>query len=120
MAVSFNASDSLSMRGVRLQEQLDTEFKIINDNENIPNVNGKYQFYLKNVGEGDLITTNETFNIFIDGEVVDTTDYNFSDDSIWYGDYTTIYVVNTVTSEGNHVLRVVGPQAVEDEFEFKI
>ncbi|RLF56561.1 MAG: hypothetical protein DRN27_09495 [Thermoplasmata archaeon] len=120
MAVSMNAGDSFSKSGVRLQEQLDTEFKIINDNENIPNIGGNYRFYLKNIGEGNLITTNETFQIFVDGEIISTLNYNFSDTLIWSGEYTTMYVVNSVISAGNHNLRIVGPQAVEDEFEFKI
>lgn len=120
MAVSLDINDSLSERGERVQEQLDTEFKIINDNENIPDVNGKYRFYLKNVGQGRLIATNETFQLFVDGDLISTTEYNFSDESVWPGDVTTIYVVNTEISAGDHNLRLVGPQAVEDEFEFKI
>lgn len=120
MAVSLDINDSLSERGERVQEQLDTEFKIINDNENIPDVNGKYRFYLKNVGQGRLIATNETFQLFVDGDLISTTKYNFSDESVWPGDVTTIYVANTEISAGDHNLRLVGPQAVEDEFEFKI
>jgi archaellum component FlaG (FlaF/FlaG flagellin family) len=75
---------------------------------------------LKNIGEGSLITTNETFQIFVDGEIISTANYNFSDTSIWSGEYTTMYVVNSMISAGDHNLRIVGPQAVEDEFEFKI
>ena len=120
MAVSLDINDSLSERGDRVQEQLDTEFKIINDNENIPNLNGKYRFYLKNVGKGNLIVTNETFQLFVDGDLISTESYNFSDETVWPGDVTIIYVLNTEISEGDHNLRLVGPQAVEDEFEFKI
>lgn len=120
MAVTLNASDSLSKRGVRLVDQLDTEFKIINDNENIPSANGYYQFYLKNIGEGSLITSNQTFQIFVDGEVVSILNYNFSDSSIWSGDTTTMNVKSSEISSGAHTLRVVGPQAVEDKFEFNI
>lgn len=121
MAVSFNASDSFSKRGDRIVEQMDTEFKIINDNENIPVTNGYYNFYLKNIGEGNLITTNETFQIFIDGDAVSSDNYNFSTNSVWSEEYN---VLNIKTSEfagsGYYVLKVVGPQAVEDKFEFNI
>ena len=120
MAVSLDINDSLSERGDRVQEQLDTDFKIINDNENIPNVNGRYRFYLKNVGKGSLIATNETIQLFVDGDLISTENYNFSDESVWPGDITTIYVLNTEILGGDHNLRLVGPQAVEDEFEFKI
>ena len=118
MSVSLNASDSMTNRGNNLVEKLDTEFKIINDNGNIFNLNSNYHFYLKNIGIGSLITSNETFNIFIDGEVLPIVDYNFSDSSIWSGEITTMYVNETKISAGDHTLRVVGPQAVEDKFEF--
>lgn len=120
MAVTLNASDSLSKRGVRLVEHLNTEFKIINDNENIPSSNGYYKFYLKNIGEGNLITSNETFQIFVDGEVVSMINYNFSVNSIWSGDIATLNIKNSEISSGAHTLRIAGPQAVEDKFEFNI
>jgi len=120
IAVTMNVSTSLSERGDRIQEQLDTDFKIINDNENVPNVSGHYRFYLKNIGGKKLITTNETFQLFIDGDIILTANYNFSDTSIKTGEVTTIYVDNSEISSGDHTLRVVGPQAIEDEFTFTI
>jgi len=120
MAVTLDVTNSFSERGNRVQEQLDTEFKIISDNENIPNIGGYYRFYLKNIGKGNLITTNQTFQIFVDGEIVYTSNYYFSDESILPGDVTTIYVVNSEIASGDHNLRVVGPQAIEDEFIFTI
>jgi len=65
MAVTIDISTSLSDRGNRLQEQLDTEFKIISDSSNIPISGSDYIFYLKNTGGKVLVTTNETFQIFI-------------------------------------------------------
>jgi len=121
MAVSLNTSDSLSKRGDRLVEQLDTDFKIINDNENIPTTNGYYNFYLKNIGEGNLITTNETFQVFIDGDPVSSDDYNFSTSSVWSEEVNTLNIKTTeIAGSGQYVLKIVGPQAVEDKFEFNI
>ena len=120
IAVTTDVSNSFSDRGDRLQEQLDTDFKIINDNENIPNVTGYYRFYLKNIGGKRIITTNETFILFIDGELIPTANYSFSDNSVRVGDVVTILVHYTDVSAGNQKLRVVGPQAIEDEFEFII
>ena len=51
VAITYNLSGSLTDRSNRVQEQLDTEFAIINDNEQIPTNNGRYLFYLKNIGE---------------------------------------------------------------------
>lgn len=119
IAITMNVSTSLSYRGDRLQEQLDTDFKIINDPNNIPTSGSDYIFYLKNIGGKTLSTTNETFQLFIDGEIVATANYNFSNESIQPSEYTKIYVSETISS-GDHNLRVVGPLAVEDEFTFEI
>ena len=120
VAVTTQTMTSLSERGERMQEQLDTDFKIINDPDNIPTLGNDYLFYLKNIGGGNLVTTNVTFQLFIDGEIVPVAKYNFSDDSILAGEVTTIYVDDSEILAGDHTLRAVGPQAVEDEFEFTI
>jgi len=120
VAITMNVSMSLSDRGDRLQEQLDTDFKIINDPENIPTSGSDYVFYLKNIGGKKLSTTNETFQLFIDGDIIATADYNFSDDSIQPSKYTRIYVAQSTISLGYHTLRVVGPLSIEDEFTFEI
>lgn len=122
IAITTNISSSLAQQGDRIQEQLDTEFCIINDPENIPlsGDNNYRLFYLKNVGGKKLVTTNETFHLFIDGDIISKGDYNFSENTIQPADLTTIYVTQTLISSGAHVLRIVGPQAVEDEFVFEI
>ena len=119
IAVTTNVSTSLSDKGGRVQEQLDTDFKIINDPNNIPTSGSDYLFYLKNIGGNELVTTNETFQLLIDGDIVATADYNFTDTSIQPSDYTTIYVEETL-SAGDHKLKVIGPQAIKDEFTFTI
>jgi flagellar protein FlaG len=119
IAITMNVSTSLTDRGDRLQEQLNTDFKIINDPDQIPTSGSDYIFYLKNIGGKTLSTTNETFQLFIDGEIVETAKYNFSNETIQPSEYTRIYVSETISS-GDHKLRVVGPLAVEDEFIFEI
>ena len=47
MAVSNDLSISITGTGERIRDKLDTEFKIINDPNNIPNVSGNFQFYRK-------------------------------------------------------------------------
>ena len=120
VAVTMDVSTSLSERGNRVQEQLDTDFEIINDPDNIPLSGSDYLFYLKNIGGKKLITTNETFQIFIDGNIIATANYNFSVTSIQPGEVSTIYVVNSEISAGDRKLRVVGPLAIDDEFTFTI
>jgi flagellar protein FlaG len=120
MAATLNVTLSLSDRGTRIQELIDTDFSIINDNENIPVSGSYYLFYLKNVGGDKLVTTNQTFSLFIDGEILTVGNYNFSQLSILPGDITTIYISDSTISPGDHTLRVVGPQAIDDEFQFTI
>ena len=69
IAATLNVSSSLSQKSERVKSQLDTEFSIINDNENIPSASGYYHFYLKNIGSGTLVTTNSTFHVFVDGDI---------------------------------------------------
>ena len=64
--------------------------------------------------------SNETFNVFIDGELVIIANYNFSETSIKTGEVTTLYVANNEISAGDHTIRLVGPQAINDEFVFTI
>ena len=120
ITVINNVTSSFSERGDRVQDQLDIEFKIINDPDNIPTSGSYYLFYLKNIGAKEIITTNETFNIFIDGELIVKENYYFSNNSVQKEEVTTIYVSNSVISSGDHTLRIVGPQAIDDEFTFTI
>jgi flagellar protein FlaG len=120
IAVINDVSTSLSERGDRVEEQLDTEFKVINDPDNIPTSGNFYQFYLKNIGRDELATSNVTFHVFVDGEIVVTANYTFSDTSIQAEDITTMSIDQGDISAGDHTLRVVGPQAIEDEFTFTI
>ena len=120
IAVSNDINSGLSETGDRIKTQLDTDFKIINDPDNIPNQGGNYYFYLKNIGGVELATTTTTINLFVDGEIITSDQYSFEDSSIKVGAITTIYIDNSQIAAGNHKLRVVGPQAVEDEFSFDI
>jgi len=120
IAVIDDVMTSFSERGKRIEENLDTKFKIINDPDNIPISGNDYLFYIKNIGCKELATTNVTFKIFIDGEIVVITNYNFSDNSIQPDEVNTLYVDDSEISIGNHILRVVGPQDIVDEFTFTI
>jgi flagellar protein FlaG len=120
VAITMNVTDSFSDKGDRIQEKLDTEFKIINDPENIPTSGVDYVFYLKNIGNSKIITTNETFQVFLDGDIISTTNFNFSDDYILVSDYTKMYIAQSEITTGDHKIRLVGQLAVEDEFTFTI
>jgi len=120
IVVINDVSNSLSERGERVQDQLDYEFAIINDPNNIPSEGSNYLFYLKNIGGKKISTTNSTFTIFIDGELVAVANYNFSDNSINPDEVTTMYIVTSEIDAGDSTLRVVGPRDIDDEFTFTI
>lgn len=120
VASIINVSSSLSDKGERLNDQLDTEFVIINDPENIPLSSGNYIFYLKNIGNNKLITTNETFQIFLDGEIISIGNYNFSDVSISPSEFTSLNISQSLFVAGYHKLKLVGPYSTNDEFVFEI
>jgi flagellar protein FlaG len=117
IAETMNITTSLSNRGDRVKEQLDTDFAIINDPNIIPKPGDYYIFYLKNIGGMSLVTTNQTFQVFIDGEIIGVANYYFSTASIPREGVTDLYIKATVAT-GDHILRVVGPQAVDEEFTF--
>jgi flagellar protein FlaG len=121
IAVTMNVTTSISNRGDRVQEQLDTDFAIINDPDIIPvesiGTGEYYIFYLKNIGGAKLTTTNQTFQVFIDGELIAVANYTFGTTSVLIEEVTILYVKETIEL-GDHTLRVVGPQAVEEEFTF--
>jgi len=117
IAVTMNVSTSLSDTGGRVKDQLDTDFAIINDPNTIPTQGNYSIFYLKNIGGKKLTTTNQTFQVFLDGEIIPSSKYYFTESSLAMEAVTNLYVNATIAS-GDHTLRVVGPQAIEDEFMF--
>jgi flagellar protein FlaG len=118
IAVTMNVTTSLSNRGDRIKEQLDTNFVIINDPNIIPMTGAYYIFYLKNIGEAKLTTTNQTFQVFIDGELIAISQYYFENTSIPVEGVTNLFVNATLTT-GDHMLRVVGPQGIDKDFTFR-
>ncbi|HVQ01004.1 MAG TPA: hypothetical protein VMT57_05770 [Candidatus Thermoplasmatota archaeon] len=117
IAITLNVSTSLSNVGNRVKEKLDTDFSVINDPSSIPLQGSYYLFYVKNIGGKTLTTTNQTFQIFLDGEIIPPAHYYFSNSSLT-AQAVAIMFVNTTITGGDHTLRVVGPQATETEFMF--
>ena len=120
IGIISGVTTSLQNRGERVEENLDIEFKIINDPNNIPTDGNNYLFYLKNIGERKIPTTNDTFMVFIDGELIERANFNFSDNSIQKEEYTILYIDDSDISAGDQVIRIVGPQDIVDEMTFTI
>jgi len=120
LVVTTNISGSFSEKGKRVEEQLDTDFTFINDPQLIPLSNNNYLFYVKNIGAAHIPTSADTFQVFIDGVIIPNTNFSFTNVSIFSSEYTTLMVNATLIDAGYHSIRLVGPQAVDDTFTFKI
>jgi len=120
IAVSLDISSDITKKGEQIQEELNTEFTIINDADAIPTQEGNYVFYLLNTGQNALVTSNQTFHLFIDGEIIATADYSFNTESTRARDVCELYITTSAVSAGDHTLRVVSPVAVDNEFIFTI
>ena len=75
---------------------------------------------MKNTGKGKLVTDNETFQLFIDGELISNGKYNMTPSYIYPSDVAEIYLINTTVSSGTYQLRLVGPYAIADTLTFTV
>ena len=120
IAITTGLTGSFSERGLHVQEELETEFSVINDPTAIPLENSKYVFYVKNIGSRKIIASNSTFQVFIDGDILSSDLYYFDTETVLVGEYSSLFINQTAVSSGYHTLRLVGPLTVEDTFEFEI
>lgn len=114
-------SSSVIIGSKTLSEQLKTDITVINDPEIIPNSSGKYTFYVKNTGIQELST--KYVNIIIDGTIISDNDLNktiIEGGQTWLtGD---VLMINATIplAAGNHNLRVITGNGIEDTFLFRI
>jgi len=118
--VTTSISGSLHDNGERVVDSLNTDFSIINDPSSIPQFGGSYIFYVKNIGSNRLVTTNDTFQIFVDGQIIPAANYTFSNTSIFPLEYTEILIDSSKLSSGYHTMKLVGPSKKDDEFIFQL
>ena len=123
--LAYETSDlSISMKNTSTQvsEQIQDEFKIINDPSQIPYNNG-YVFYVKNIGTSAFYFTNSTVTVMINGTVVDNSALSFSNannnGSLSPGDLGTI-VVNVSLSPGYHIITITLYNGISQQFVFEV
>jgi flagellar protein FlaG len=103
-----------------LTEQLKTDITIINDPKIIQYSGGNYSFYVKNTGTQELGTDYVT--VIIDGKMISDTEINktIEGSQTWRtGDVLTIKA-NVALGDGDHDLRVITHNGIEDTFPFNI
>jgi flagellar protein FlaG len=115
-------SSSVIVGSKTLSEQLKTDITVINDPEIIPNNSGQYyKFYVKNTGIQELGT--KYISVIIDGTIISDAALNKTileaGGQTWLtGD---VLEINTTVSlaAGNHKLRVITNNGIEDTFLFR-
>jgi flagellar protein FlaG len=106
-----------------LSEQLKTDITVINDPEIIPNSSGLYyKFYVKNTGIQELDT--KYISVIIDGTVISDAALNKTileeGGQTWLtGDVLEINTTTVSLAAGNHKLRVITANGIEDTFLFR-
>ncbi|MCX9083909.1 MAG: flagellar protein G [Candidatus Methanoperedens sp.] len=103
-----------------LTEQLKTDITIINDPRIIYYSGGNYSFYVKNTGTQELVTDYVT--VLLDGKMIPETDLNKTVDGsqTWKTGDVLIIKAKVTLSTGDHNLRIITQNGIEDTFPFTI
>ncbi|WP_457752873.1 flagellar protein G [Thermococcus sp.] len=123
--VTNDISNNMKARGEALADQMQIDFAIINDPENIPTSGGGYLFYIKNIGRETFPFNNESVHVFIDGNIIPPSNLTFLDlnnnpiSSLQPYQVGIINVTTTLTSGQYYKLVVVLENGKERELIFK-
>lgn len=108
----------VSEQGEVFKKLIGTDFEIINDPVNVPynsSINA-YVFYIKNTGSEDLIFTNNTLTVLLNGSAVRFT----TSAHVLKPGETGILYVYTSQLTGDNKLFVVSENGVKKSFEFTV
>ncbi len=108
-------------KGKVMMNHLSGDIEIINDPLRIPLKSGKYVFYVKNTGERNLLFTNSTVDVLIDGSIVPGTEITIVNPSsgVLGVSETGEIRVNTTLSSGDHRLKIV-VDGISDTMTFRV
>ncbi|MDI3476085.1 MAG: archaeal flagellar protein FlaG [Thermococcaceae archaeon] len=120
--VTQDIADGITMKGQAVAADLRTDFKIINDPENIPYSSDPqgYLFYIRNTGKNSLRFTPDSVVVMIDGSVIPSANLTFEPQGT-LGPYEVgkIYVKTSLTS-GYHKITVVAESGKRRSLVFKV
>ncbi len=119
---ALDMSAGLREKGEAMKDRLSTDFRIVNDPENIPVIGGNYTFYIKNTGSTSFYFTNTTVSVLIDGQMFTASRLVFtsSDNTSLKRAEVGSIMVNTTLTSGYHTLRVVLHNGIARELTFKV
>lgn len=101
-----------------LSRQLRTDITIINDPASISKDGNSYIFYVKNTGRSTL--GYEHITVLMDGVVITNIQKTIIDGDTWRPADVLELKVNTTLSSGDHTIRVITENGVEDSLDFRI
>jgi flagellar protein FlaG len=78
--VTNDIAHGINEHGAVVADQLRMDFAIINDPNDIPtDTNGDYMFYIKNIGKMSFPFSNDSVQVFIDGNIIPPANLTFTD-----------------------------------------
>jgi len=119
---SINMAAGFKDKADLVKDELETEFEIINDPDNIPLSGTDYIFYLKNTGKNNFYFNSDTVSVFIDGQLVSPSQLSFSSQdgiSLKRSEVGQILVGSSISS-GYHRIKVVLHNGIDREMVFRV
>ena len=77
--VTNDIANSMKVRGVELADNLRIDFAIINDPNAVVANGNTYTFYIKNIGQEPIPFNAESIQVFIDGNLIPSSNLTFTD-----------------------------------------
>lgn len=121
-AMLFVTVQKMSMevreQGEEFKKLIGTDFEVINDPVNVPydSSKGAYVFYVKNTGSEELIFTNSTLTVLLNGSAVQ---FTTSTQVLKPGETGVLYVYSPQLT-GDNRLMVISENGVKKSFEFTV
>ena len=113
----YSISSGIRSREQTLTDQLKTDIEILNDPNSMPN--NPVLIYVKNIGSTTL-DQNRT-DILLDGQLRDSADITLVNSTGYWAPLEVIEIsINTTLASGDHYVKVVTENGVEDSMNFRI
>lgn len=120
LSVGFSMATSINNSSASVEEQMNTELRIINDPAAIPYSNNNLTIYVENTGKS--LITPSTLAVMLDGVFInDTTCQILGPSSERWGP-SVVLQINIVEplASGDHFIKIVTKSGVSDTMSFRI
>ena len=120
LSVGFSMATSINNSSSSLEEQMNTELRIINDPAAVPYSNNNLTIYVENTGNSLVIPS--TLAVMLDGVYINDTTYQILGPSNERWGPSVVLQINIVEplASGDHYVKVVTKSGVSDSMSFRI